>query len=91
MSAAPAPISAVLALASEPTAIGEQVLVAGVAPITPRERLAFRANASMEPRKPQRAADHANGIWRCSGGASPPRALFDLNSRLQIEMFGGKP
>ena len=78
MSAAPAPISATstLALASEPTAIGEQVLVTGVAPITPRDRLAFRANAPMEPRKPQRAADHG---------------LFDLNARLQIEMFGGKP
>ena len=78
MTAAPALISAAsgLALASEQTAIGEQVLVAGVAPITPRDRLAFRANAPMEPRKPQRAADHG---------------LFDLNARLQIEMFGGKP
>ena len=78
MSAAPAPISTAsgLALASEQTAIGEQVLVAGVAPITPRDRLAFRANAPMEPRKPQRDADHG---------------LFDLNARLQIEMFGGKP
>ena len=76
MSAAAAPVPAVLALASEQTAIGEQVLVAGVAPITPRDRLAFRANAPMEPRKPQRPADHG---------------LFDLYARLQIEMFGGKP
>ena len=78
MTAAPAPRAAAStpALAFEQTAIGEQVLVVGVAPITPRDRLAFRANAPMEPRKPQRDADHG---------------LFDLNARLQIEMFGGKP
>ena len=69
MSAGPAP-----SLVSEPTSIGEQVLVAGVAPITVRDRLAFRAAAPMEPKKPQRAADHG---------------LFDLAARNQIEMFGG--
>ena len=69
MSAAPAP-----SLASEPTPIGEQVLVTGVAPITPRDRMAFRAAAPMEPKKPQRAPDHG---------------LFDLAARNQIEMFGG--
>jgi hypothetical protein len=42
-------------LASEQTAIGEQTLVHGVAPITPRDRLALRANA---PRKAQ---------WTCNG------------------------
>ena len=59
-------------LASEQTPIGEQTLVYGVAPITPRDRLAIRANAPMEPRKAQRPADHG---------------LFDTNARNQIEMF----
>lgn len=61
-----------LPLASEQTPIGEQALVSGVEPITAAERLAFRANAPMEPKKPQRPADHG---------------LFDSNARLQIEMF----
>ena len=65
-------MSAALPLASEPTPIGEQTLVPGVVPITPRDRLAIRANAPMEPRKPQRPADHG---------------LFDMVSRNQIEMF----
>ena len=65
-------MSAALPLASEQTSIGEQVLVPGVVPITPRDRLAIRANAPMEPRKPQRPADHG---------------LFDMVSRTQIEMF----
>jgi hypothetical protein len=59
-------------LASEQTPHGEQTLVYGVAPITPRDRLAIRANAPMEPRKAQRPADHG---------------LFDTNARNQIEMF----
>ena len=59
-------------LASEQTPIGEQTLVYGVSPITPRDRLAMRANAPLEPRKPQRPADHG---------------LFDTNARNQIEMF----
>ena len=65
-------MSAALPLASEQTPIGEQTLVHGVAPITPRDRLAIRANAPMEPRKAQRPADHG---------------LFDMISRTQIEMF----
>ena len=65
-------MSAALPLASEQTPIGEQVLVPGVVPITPRDRLAIRANAPMEPRKAQRPADHG---------------LFDMISRTQIEMF----
>ena len=66
------PPSAEQAFASEQTPIGEQTLVYGVAPITPRDRLAIRANAPMEARKPQRPADHG---------------LFDMISRTQIEMF----
>ena len=71
MSAALLPLTG-QAFASEQTPLGEQTLVCGVAPITPRDRLAIRANAPMEPRKPQRPADHG---------------LFDLISRTQIEMF----
>ena len=65
-------MSALPALASEQTQIGEQVLVPGVQPITPAERLAMLANAPMQPRRPQRPADHG---------------LFDTNARNQIEMF----
>ena len=59
-------------LASEQTPIGEQVLVPGVAPITPAQRLAILAAAPMLARRPQRPADHG---------------LFDMVSRTQIEMF----
>jgi hypothetical protein len=65
-------MSAPLSLESEQTPIGEQTLVHGVAPITPRDRLAMRANAPLEPKKRQRPADHS---------------LFDTNARNQIEMF----
>ena len=57
---------------AEPTAIGTQSLVPGVRPITQRDRLDMLAAAPMLPRRPQRPAD--------SG-------LFDMNARLQIEMF----
>ena len=67
-----APLAAAMPFESEATAIGNQTLVPGVAPITPRDRLAIRANAPMEPRKAQRPADHG---------------LFDLGVRNQIEMF----
>ena len=65
-------MSAAIPLASEQAPIGEQTLVYGVAPITPRDRLAIHANAPMEPCKAQRPADHG---------------LFDTNARNQIEMF----
>jgi hypothetical protein len=67
-----APVAAALHFQTEITAIGEQALVPGVAPITARDRLAMRANAPLEPKKPQRPADHG---------------LFDMVSRSQIEMF----
>ena len=67
-----APVAAAMPFETEATAIGNQTLVPGVTPITPRDRLAIRANAPMEPRKPQRPADHG---------------LFDTNARNQIEMF----
>ena len=66
------PLAAAMPFETEATAVGNQTLVPGVAPITPRDRLAMRANAPMEPRKPQRPADHG---------------LFDTNARNQIEMF----
>jgi len=59
-------------LETELTPIGNQVLIVGVAPITPAQRLAIRADAPLLPKKPQRAIDHG---------------LFDLNARNQIEMF----
>ena len=65
-------MSGALPLASEQTPMGQQTLVHGVAPITPRNRLAMRANAPLEPKKRQRPADHG---------------LFDTNARNQIEMF----
>ena len=65
-------MSSALPLDVEATPIGNQTLVPGVAPITPAARLAMRANAPMEPRKPQRPADHG---------------LFDSNARNQIELF----
>jgi hypothetical protein len=58
--------------AVEQTEIGPQTLVTGVAPITPADRLAFRAAAPMQPKKPQRPCD---------------LGLFDANARNQIEMF----
>ena len=67
-----APLAAAMPFETEVTAIGNQTLVPGVTPITPRDRLAIRANAPMEPRKAQRPADHG---------------LFDTNARNQIEMF----
>lgn len=65
-------MSAAPRLEVEVTPIGNQTLVPGVAPITPRDRLAMRANAPLEPKKRQRPADHG---------------LFDLGARNQVEMF----
>ena len=61
-------------LAVEPTASGLQSLVPGVAPISAADRLRFRADAPLEPKKPQRPCD---------------LGLFDLNARKQLEMFAG--
>jgi hypothetical protein len=76
-------MSAAVALAASPasvppvfevevTAIGIQTLVAGVAPITPAQRLALRADAPLLPKKPQRPLD---------------LGLFDTAARNQIELF----
>jgi hypothetical protein len=65
-------MSAALPFASEQTPIGEQILVHGVAPITPAQRLAMRADAPLLPKKPQRPLD---------------LGLFDTAARNQIELF----
>lgn len=61
-----------VALEAEVTPIGVQTLVIGVAPISPAQRLAMLVDAPLQPRRPQRPADHG---------------LFDVNARNQIEMF----
>jgi len=60
-------------LLTEPTAVGTQLLVPGVAPISLRDRLAMRAAAPLEPKKPQRP---------------PDIGLFDLAARSQLDLFG---
>ena len=67
-----APLAAAMPFETEATPLGNQTLFPGVTPITPRDRLAIRANAPLEPRKAQRPADHG---------------LFDTNARNQFEMF----
>ncbi len=62
-------------LAFEPTPIGDQSLVTGVAPITARDRLAFLIAAPLLPKRAQRAADHG---------------LFDLAARDQLDLFRPK-
>jgi hypothetical protein len=71
-SLAASPASAPPVFEVEATAIGFQTLVAGVAPITPAQRLALRADAPLSPKKPQRPLD---------------LGLFDTAARNQIEMF----
>ena len=70
VAATPAPASPVFE--AETTPIGIQTLVAGVAPITPAQRLALRADAPLLPKKRQRPID---------------LGLFDTAARNQIEMF----
>lgn len=72
MSAAPAPDRG---FAVEPTAIGLQSLVPGVAPISLADRLAARAAAPLEPARPQRPCD---------------LGLFDLAARNQLDLFQPK-
>ncbi|MBW8786104.1 MAG: hypothetical protein JF593_16020 [Novosphingobium sp.] len=61
--------------ASEPTAIGVQSLVPGVAPITARDRLRFRAEAPLAAPRAQRACNHG---------------LFDLAARDQLDFLSGE-
>ena len=61
--------------AVEATPIGAQTLVPGVQPITPRDRLEWRAAAPLEPKKPQRPCD---------------LGLFDTNARNQLDLFAAR-
>ncbi len=62
-----------LAILSEPTPIGEQRLVPGVAPITMRDRLQARMAAPLLPTRPQKLLD---------------LGLFDMAARNQLDLFG---
>lgn len=73
---APAAAGGDAGFAVEPTAIGPQSLVPGVAPISARDRLAWRAAAPLEPKKAQRPCNHG---------------LFDLNARNQLDLFSSLP
>lgn len=66
-------MSAAPAFEGETTDAGEQTLVPGVSPISLRDRLAMRAAAPLEPKKPQRP---------------PDIGLFDLAARNQLDLFG---
>lgn len=59
--------------ASEPTPLGEQFLVCGIAPVRLADRLALRAAAPLLPIKAQKPLDIG---------------LFDLAARNQLELFG---
>ena len=61
------------AILSEPTPIGEQRLVPGVAPITMRDRLQARMAAPLLPTRPQKPLD---------------LGLFDMVARNQLDLFG---
>ena len=56
---------------AEETDAGSQALMDGVAPITLRDRLLFKAVAPLEPRSAQKRCDHG---------------LFDLTSRRQTDL-----
>ena len=58
---------------SEPTPLGEQRLVPGVAPITMRDRLRARMAAPLLPTRPQKPLD---------------LGLFDMAARNQLDLFG---
>ena len=64
--------AAAAALHSEATEQGEQTLVPGVAPISQRQRLEWTLVQPLGAKRPQKPCD---------------LGLFDLNARLQLEMF----
>ena len=68
-----APVPSASAILSEPTPIGEQRLVPGVAPITMRDRLQARMAAPLLPTSPQKPLD---------------LGLFDMAARNQLDLFG---
>lgn len=70
------PLSLSGPVASEPTPEGEQMLVPGITPITPRDRLAVLVCAPLIPSRPQKPIDHG---------------LFDLAARDQLDLFPRSP
>jgi len=72
MSALAAPLDP-SAILSEPTLIGQQRLVPGVAPITMRDRLQARMAAPLLPTRAQKPLD---------------LGLFDMAARNQLDLFG---
>lgn len=75
--------------AVEPTPIGLQALVPGVAPINLAQRLAARAAAPLGPARPQRPCDSWPEI-RSVRGTDLPDAPFDLAARNQLDLFPPK-
>jgi len=65
-------MSAAPPFAVEPTKIGPQSLIPGVAPISLADRLAQWAAAPLEPKRLQKPCD---------------LGLFDLNARTQLDLF----
>lgn len=61
---------------TEPTPIGEQTLVPGVAPIRAMDRMSLRAAAPLAPTRPQKPCDHG---------------LFDFAARAQLSLFDPLP
>jgi len=61
-----------LPFAAETTEAGTQTLVPGVVPISAADRLRWRAQAPLGPRRAQRPCDHG---------------LFDLAARDQLDLF----
>jgi hypothetical protein len=59
-------------IASEPTDVGEQTLIPGVAPVSLRERLERRMDAPLVPTRLQKPLDVG---------------LFDLAARNQLDLF----
>ncbi len=57
---------------SEETQAGRQTLIAGVAAMSLRERLNWKANAPLEAKRQQQRCDHG---------------LFDLNARAQTDLI----
>ncbi|HNR77678.1 MAG TPA: hypothetical protein PKM48_11150 [Parvularculaceae bacterium] len=56
---------------AEETPAGRQTVMAGVAPVTLRERLQWKAAAPLEPKSAQKRCDHG---------------LFDLEARRQTDL-----
>ena len=70
----------------EPTEAGDQMLVAGVAPITDRDRLTVRAATPLRPRKPQKPCDFGLSDGE-AGQEKVQRTFSPPNARNQLALF----